>query len=430
MIYLIGNAQQISEHYCEGTFDQFKGWIQEQWAYQLDIETDVTPYYSTKRLITLQFGSMDGKTQWVIQKSVLDELQWSELVQILNDPKHLKLIHNAAFEGIVLRFCGIVLENIYDTMLAEKVLNGGRFDDESTYSLADLAYRYLCLSLDKTEQTTFGDDILTESKVLYAATDVQHLASIYRMQVPLLGHEDQDWVAALEMEALHSYCDITYNGLELDLEMWRENIALADPLIAAAEGKLNAWLRQPPFRQKAIELGFIADTDRIHIKWTSPKQRELLLKLLFPDISGASLGVVRKYLKTHMEHPLRLVLEEFLSKDYKVLEQILIAEHRDTLIEQGLLTPADTVTINWNSNAQVLPIIKIVEPKIAGLSKDALADTAQGIVEDLQEYKENLKLKSTYGEAFIEQYVEPDGKVRTNFNQIVSTGRVSSHRPK
>jgi DNA polymerase I len=40
-----------------------------------------------------------------------------------------------------------------------------------------------------------------------------------------------------------------------------------------------------------------------------------------------------------------------------------------------------------------------------------------------------MKLVTTYGEKFIEQHLEPDGKVRTTFNVIVSTGRLSSRKP-
>lgn len=430
MIYLIGQTSASPTGQWEhGTFDQFKAWVKGQWAYQLDIETDVTPFYSTKKLITIQFGDMAGKVQWVIQKSKLTPQQWKELQDVLSDPKPLKLAHNAAFECIVLRFYDIVLENVYDTMLAEKVLTGGLFDDETTYSLADLAYRYLYLELDKTEQTQFGDDVLTESKILYAATDVQPLASIYRMQVPMLGHYDLDWVAALEMEVLLSYAEMTYHGLELDLSMWRQNIALADPLIDAAAKKLDAWLLHPTFHAKAIELGYISDTDRINIRWTVPKQRELLLQLLFPNLSGASIGVVRKYIKQNGDDPLLPVLVAYEAKDYTMFEQVLVNLHRDTLIEHGLLIPAGTPTINWNSDTQLLPLFQVVAPKLKNMSKESLAKVPHGIVEDRKEYKDNLKLKSSYGEAFIEKHVEPDGRVRTNFNQVVSTGRVSSYKP-
>jgi hypothetical protein len=56
MVYLIGQAPE-SPLYRVGTFDDFITWIREQKIYQLDIETTVTPWWCTKVLRTIQFGS-------------------------------------------------------------------------------------------------------------------------------------------------------------------------------------------------------------------------------------------------------------------------------------------------------------------------------------------------------------------------------------
>jgi len=95
----------------------------------------------------------DEKVQWVLQWSVLTEGQRQWMKEFLQDPKHKKLIHNAAYEYIILKFHGIEITNVYDTMLVEKVLNGGI--ENENYALADISYKYLCISLDKTEQKNF-----------------------------------------------------------------------------------------------------------------------------------------------------------------------------------------------------------------------------------------------------------------------------------
>ena len=51
------------------------------------------------------------------------------------------------------------------------------------------------------------------------------------------------------------------------------------------------------------------------------------------------------------------------------------------------------------------------------------------IVAKYIEYKEKSKLFNAYGPAFYEKYVKSDGKVHTNFQQILDTGRVSSSSP-
>jgi DNA polymerase-1 len=78
-----------------------------------------------------------------------------------------------------------------------------------------------------------------------------------------------------------------------------------------------------------------------------------------------------------------------------------------------------------------------VDKKLTATNVKALDKFNHIIKEYYQEYKETTKLLSTYGERFITGdpakkkigYLEPDGKVRTTFNPIVSTGRLSSRGP-
>jgi len=428
MKYVVGKAPE-SDQYKLTTFDWFVDWVYGRTWYMLDIETNVTDYWSTKELITLQFGS--DTDQWLLQWSELSAEEKIAMKRILESKHYLKVIHNAMFEGVVLRFHDIIIENVYDTMLAEKVLDGGMHDEtqKGYFSLAGLTERYLGQTRDKTEQTTFGDNILTESKVLYALDDVKDLAAIMRMQMPRLTDADADWVAALENEALLSYVEMSYYGMKLNKDKWMENVALAQPLVDAAKTKLDAWLLKEPFFSVAKKLDFISDEDRVEIAWTSPKQRTQLLQVLIPDVPGASIGVLKGYIKKNQAHPYIDILKDFVNRDYTILEQTLLNESRQFLIDEGYLIPANTSTMNWGSPAQVLPIVKAVEPKLKGTSAEDFAKATHPIIKDIEEYRDNLKLISTYGESFIEKYVEPDGQVRSSYNQVVSTGRISSARP-
>lgn len=53
---------------------------------------------------------------------------------------------------------------------------------------------------------------------------------------------------------------------------------------------------------------------------------------------------------------------------------------------------------------------------------------SHAIITDFENFKSSLKLLSSYGNKFFE-LVDMDGKVRTRFNQILTTGRVSSSKP-
>lgn len=426
MITLLGNAP-ASDKYVQGTFLEFSLWLEKQRFYQFDIETNVTESWIDKKLISMQFGNLDGTETWFLQWSSLTEWQKDYLKEQLEREDTTKLIHNAMFEATVLLGYDIWIESVYDTMLAEQVLDAGQ--SPKPPSLAELVEKYLYKTLDKTEQTNFGDDLLTESKIVYGVTDVMYLGAIMRMQIPFLQQMDLDWIAALENEVVLSYAEMTFNGFPFDKAKWLENLSLAQPLIDEAQKKLESWLVQEPFYHVALEKGYISNQDQLLVKWTSPQQRGTMLKMIFPDVLGASVGVVTKYLKTHPTHEDKRLLEDFLAKDYTLLEQVLLQFKKDELIKEGWLILAGQTTINWNSPDQVLPLFKTIAPRLKSTSEKDLAKVDHEIVQDLHDYKDGLKLTTTYGEEYIEKHVDKDGRIHATINQIVSTGRVSYRRP-
>lgn len=430
-IKLIGIAPS-SEKYELGSFVEFVLWASSQAELQLDIETDMTPYWTTKTVITVQFGSVDQpeKVRWVLQWSELNADQRAFVKSLCEDKTKIKLAHNAAFEVIVLRSVGIDCNNMYCTMLCEKILTGGV--ENADYALADLYVKYFHEQLDKTEQTTFGDNILTENKVVYAAEDVNRLDEIRTIQMREIVAWKLEEVLKLENTALLGFCDITFNGMLLDTEKWAANEAIAQPVVDAALAKLNAWLKHETFNSKALELKYVSESDRVLINFNSHVQKSMLFKLIFPDLEGATLVILKKFMRDFgpaLNVDELNILISLQGKDYGPITQTLIRDHRQFLIENGLLVPAGVATINWNSVDQALPICKVVHPRLKDLSEDSTSKTSHQIFRDLSEYKDALKLTGTFGHSFIEKHVNPDGKVRPNCNQIVSTGRGSQYKP-
>src|SRR5450631_218404 len=113
MIYLIGNAPD-SPRYQQRSWKDFCTWFRQTNAYQLDIETNVTPWWCDKKMITLQLGDLEGVDQWVIQWSILGLAEQRQMRLMLEDHSKLKVIHNAMFECVVLLFHGIRITNVYD----------------------------------------------------------------------------------------------------------------------------------------------------------------------------------------------------------------------------------------------------------------------------------------------------------------------------
>lgn len=437
MIYTIGTAPE-SSRYQPGTIQQFLEWESRQSEWQLDIETTVTEFWCDKKMITIQFGSIDGHTQWVIHWLSLTEGQKDAIKRVLHNNRKTKLIHNALFEYVVLRFHGIILDNVYDSMLAEQVIYGGQGMGKGGlpagwYSLAGLSMRYLCLDLDKSQQMTFNDiDPLTEEQIVYAADDVKPIAPIRRMQIDKLKIQlsgaPLDLTAALEMEALLSYGDMVYEGMELDTNAWLANLDLVEPVIASAEAACYEIMQtDPKLHDMAVKLGYINLHDLPMLSWKSPHQVLKLLKILDPEIQGTSQNYLRGLIKHG--HPFQKELQLLVDKDYQTLGQFVYDNYREQMIEAELIKPAGHTEINWNSVPQVLPLLRAITPRMKSMDEENMNRFPHPIGEKISQYKDTLKLRTTYGEEFINKYLEPDGKIRTTINQVLTTGRASSRKP-
>ena len=108
---------------------------------------------------------------------------------LLANPAITKVFHNAKFDLEFLTAIGCGVENVFDTMIAEKVLTRGA---NQSASLAETLYRYFAIDLDKSQRAKFSkkwDGIWSDELVDYALSDVIHL--------PLLMCEQLTWLEKL-----------------------------------------------------------------------------------------------------------------------------------------------------------------------------------------------------------------------------------------
>lgn len=423
---LLGDSEQL----FPPDFEEFKKWAYGQYVLQVDFETNVTEHVRSRKLITVQFGDAECTQQWGFQWSFLTDDQKVFITLLLESSKWLKVIQNAAFELMVALNYGIRIRNIYDTMLVERVLWCG-YDGvfKVSAALEDIVERRIQFEMIKDEGTNFGDDIITESKIRYMARDVQFLGLIRKQQQLELHLHDLEYVAALENESVIGFAQMMWEGMTLNKEEWLANVNWAIPLVDEAEQKCNEWLQKEPFRKKAIQLGYINLEDKILINWNSNPQKQLIVSHLFPGCKGATKPIVSKWMIT-APHELQELAWEFMDKksSKSLLMDELLCNHREWLIEHELLRPAGTCIINWNSVPQVLPLLQTVDPRLKAMNEDSMGKFTHPIGLDIEEYKERLKLLSTYGEEFL-RHIDPDGNVRTHFSQIMTTGRVSCSKP-
>ena len=130
------------------------------------------------RLFSIQFS--DGEFNVLIPLS--ERISLGKLSEILENQAITKIFHNAKFDLAFLQENGYTIENIFCTMIAEKLLTKGA---KQSASLAETLYRYFAVNLDKSQRAKFNrnwDGIWTDELVHYALSDVIYLPELKRQQ--------------------------------------------------------------------------------------------------------------------------------------------------------------------------------------------------------------------------------------------------------
>ena len=130
------------------------------------------------RLFSVQFS--DGDLSALVPIS--ERVELGRLAEILTEKRIVKIFHNAKFDLEFLREAGHDVNNVFDTMIAEKVLTRGA---NQSASLAETLYRYFAVDLEKSHRTKFTrkwNGIWTDELVNYALSDVVHLPALMREQ--------------------------------------------------------------------------------------------------------------------------------------------------------------------------------------------------------------------------------------------------------
>lgn len=136
----------------------------------------------TSKLYSVQFSDGD----FSVLVPISEKIDLGKLAEILEDETIQKIFHNARFDLSFLNENGYRTKNVYDTMIAEKVLTRGA---DQSVSLAETLYRYFAVDLDKSQRKKFSrnwNGIWTRELVEYAMNDVVFLPKLMREQVTWL----------------------------------------------------------------------------------------------------------------------------------------------------------------------------------------------------------------------------------------------------
>lgn len=145
----------------------------------LGCDTETSSLSARKgKLFSVQFS--DGDFNLLLPLS--EGVGLGKLEEILLSPKITKVFHNAKFDLEFLRENGFQVQNVFDTMIAEKVLTKGA---NQSASLAETLYRYFAVDLEKSHRNVFTknwDGVWTDELVHYALSDVVYLPELMREQ--------------------------------------------------------------------------------------------------------------------------------------------------------------------------------------------------------------------------------------------------------
>ena len=165
----------------------------------LGCDTETSGFNSRSgKLFSIQFS--DGEFNVLVPLS--EGVVMDRFIQVLADPNIVKIFHNAKFDLEFLHDAGHTVNNVFDTMIAEKVLTKGA---KQSASLAETLYRYFAVDLDKSQRAKFNrnwDGVWTDELVDYALSDVVHLPELMREQIAWLNRlglserysEQMNWI--------------------------------------------------------------------------------------------------------------------------------------------------------------------------------------------------------------------------------------------
>lgn len=288
----------------------------------IEVDTETEGWFDfTNKVICCQFG--DPLNQYVVNFAELSQDEKNSINnEILNNPKKTKILQNAKFDIKFFWFHGFEIVNIYDTMLAEVILNAGK-DNQKTidsetkesygfYSLYSMVYRYCGIRLDKETRGLISKYGLTDRVILYAANDVKYLTIIKNKQLVKLkelglaneDHQDIYTVCGLEMNAIFAFAALEYNGIKLNVDKWRKVQILVEDEVNTVKKEIDKIIWEEPKLKKFQDVYqdlFTPAHETSLVNWASPQQKLKVLQTLFPEIKSTGADILAKY---KLQHPI------------------------------------------------------------------------------------------------------------------------------
>lgn len=423
MIYLVTTQQRFfkSDAYeIMSKEDALEQILKHKWI-EYDSETEgLDPY--TKALLCIQFGL--GEDQIVVDTTTIDVNYFRP---VFENPDITLLGWNLSFDLKFLYHHRIVPVNVWDGMIAEKLLYLGYPAQFHSLSLQSAAHHYLGLDLDKSIRGKIVNTGLTEDVIVYAAHDVVYLTKIKEKQTVELIKKDLLRAVDFENHFVPVIAYIEYCGAKIDVEKWRAKMKDDIRQMKDAEASINKWVED-----------FYEEHKMVH---PDPQLKNR------PFVKTSIMTTLRKEMKDLMKIPptafgvKRKVVDEGIEYSFGIP-----FDYVEMNLQGDLFSGFDNAyrcNINWNSSKQVVPLFELlgincttIDKKTKLKTKSAGIDIIEpqkakcSIIEPYIEFKKTGQLVKAFGEKFLKLINPVSGRIHADFYQLgTDTGRLSSSNP-
>lgn len=299
------------------------------------------------------------------QYAIDDTVDITLLKDFFEDPKHTFILHNAKFDLKFFYHKRIVIRHVFDTFLAEKLLWLGYPAGMHSLSLQHCCSYYLGEELDKEVRGHIIYEGASDRVIVYGCRDVEFLIPVMEAQIEALQEKDLLRAVALENIFVVVLAYIEYCGVKLDPEKWKAKMFDDTIRYTQAIDNLNNWV--------------IANCGEKFV------EKHVQQDLFNPMPAGPKCKINWSSSKQ--------VAELFESLGFNL----------------------------WVRDKKTRELKKSVESKVIAPQKDL----SPILVELYLEYKGSEKVCSTYGQNFLDNINPVSGRIHTQFNQLMDTGRLS-----
>src|SRR5579859_707740 len=320
----------------------------------------------------------------------------------------LLLGQNLKFDlGFLWQHMGIRANRLFDTMIAEQLLYSSSLN--VGYSLDKIASRYkvpLDQPMNKQDREWFfnldereeWEQPFPAKQLTYAENDVRVIHPIFQAQTRRLIEAKLCETSKLEMRVVPVLVKIESDGVLINEEGWRVEIVRHNEKAAELEGEL------------IVELGPI-------------------IQKFFNESFDIALQEFEAHKKAKADYIANLkagfdAVDKDIWQTWGAYKNASVSSWLDS--NPAPKKPKPTI-INLRSSDQMLLALKGLGLDVQSTDSKVLKKIDHPTVRKVLRWRKELKFVTSYGETLLQEK-DVDGRWHFNYNQLVSTGRMSASR--